>query len=298
MLTVSNHDICHPPAPVRRQSTRPVIVDRRPITPPESPPQTPASPPRNVHFQPVTCVSRPPNQVENYSLWYFEDHVYQCRHCHISRDKYNPAIRLCSRGRALSADVRVNVYSDQGEIYSKYGERSPNGTRRVRIELPNQYWRVKAMLRACEKSAQDTSASSTVAVHNGHPGRERRDSVMGDSQRKRRDSVMGDSDRKNSRERNPRHADDSDRVRHQSRSHSRSRSRSQDDEAERRRYEREYARSRGNGEERQTRYIHHYYPRAEETPSRSERGRRVIVVEIRGSKDDADRRTRRTSSRD
>jgi hypothetical protein len=105
-----------------------------------------------IKFAPtlVTGVSRPLNNDEHWTLYYFEDHAAKCVCCYSPYQVYKHGRRLCEEGRELAISVAGLLFklSQDGHIYSK----SADEHQYIRIEMPAKYEHVSELFKAIEKS--------------------------------------------------------------------------------------------------------------------------------------------------
>lgn len=117
----------------------------------DSPMSVPSSPKAKVGFADgfVTGVSRPVNNDEHWTLYYFETHAAKCKYCFNPDGVSKKGKQLCSHGHELAVDVARLVFRRKdGEVYSREKE----DHREVRVELPHDYVQTMSLLKAIQRS--------------------------------------------------------------------------------------------------------------------------------------------------
>jgi hypothetical protein len=102
-----------------------------------------------VDFAGVTGISRPVNNEEHWTLYYFEVHAAQCRSCEDPLEVSRSGRQLCDEGHQLATDVAELIFRRKdGKVYS----RTKDGEQEVCVEIPHGYDQTFSLLRAIQRS--------------------------------------------------------------------------------------------------------------------------------------------------
>jgi hypothetical protein len=107
-----------------------------------------------VDFAGVTGVSRPVNNEEHWTLYYFEAHAATCETCMYPLDVSKAGKQLCDEGHKLAIDVAELIFRRKdGEVYS----RVKDGEQEVRVEIPHGYDQTLSLLKAIQRTLRKGS---------------------------------------------------------------------------------------------------------------------------------------------
>ncbi|KIW04283.1 uncharacterized protein PV09_04580 [Verruconis gallopava] len=111
----------------------------------------PGSP--KVGFAGVTGVSRPMENDEHWTLYYFEAHAALCEMCHNPLRVSREGKQLCHIGYELAIDVAdILVYRRKDDkVYSRVRD----GEREVRVEIPCNYEQTLSLLKAINRAIRE-----------------------------------------------------------------------------------------------------------------------------------------------
>lgn len=118
-------------------------------------PSSPKSPKVGFADGFVTGISRPVNNDEHWTMYYFETHAAKCKSCFDPLVVSKTGKQLCSEGHELAFDVaRLIFRRKDGEVYSREKE----DHREVRVELPHDYVQTLSLLKAIQRSLKNGEA--------------------------------------------------------------------------------------------------------------------------------------------
>lgn len=109
---------------------------------------------------PVSAVSRPMSDNENWALSDFEMHAQRCTYCHDPYEVHRNHDQLCEIGHRLAQEVAVFLYNRDGETYSTVEENN----KLVHVEIPAGFTQVRDLLRAIERSLRHRSRTPFVSM--------------------------------------------------------------------------------------------------------------------------------------
>jgi len=97
----------------------------------------------------ITSVCRPLRSSEHWTLYYFETHAANCKHCFEPLSVSRLGKQLCEEGNELAVDVARLIFCRRdGSVYSREKE----GSRDVRVELPHNYAQTMGLLMAIQRA--------------------------------------------------------------------------------------------------------------------------------------------------
>lgn len=115
-------------------------------------PSSPKSPKVGFAEGLVTSISRPVNNEEHWTLYYFETHAVKCKSCFEPLTVAKTGRQLCSVGHELAVDVARLVFRRKdGAVYSREKE----DHKEVRVELPHDYKQCLSLLKAIQRSLKN-----------------------------------------------------------------------------------------------------------------------------------------------
>lgn len=99
----------------------------------------------------VTGISRPVNNEEHWTLYYFEAHAAQCRFCELPLQVATSGRQLCDEGHQLAIDVAELIFRQKdGKVYSHVKDRGQE----VRVEIPHGYEQTLSLLKAIQRASR------------------------------------------------------------------------------------------------------------------------------------------------
>jgi hypothetical protein len=114
-----------------------------------------------VDFAGVTGISRPVNNEEHWTLYYFEAHAAQCRTCEDPLQVSRSGKQLCDEGHQLAIDVAELIFrSKDDKVYSYVKDNEQE----VRVEIPHGYEQTLSLLKAIQRA----SRKKEKFIHKSH----------------------------------------------------------------------------------------------------------------------------------
>jgi len=103
-----------------------------------------------VGFAGVTGISRPVNNEEHWTLYYFEAHAATCDSCVDPLRVSKSGRQLCDEGHQLAIDVAELIFFRRrdGEVYSHIQDEGQE----VRVEMPHGYDQTLSLLKAIHRA--------------------------------------------------------------------------------------------------------------------------------------------------
>jgi hypothetical protein len=98
----------------------------------------------------VTGISRPLTNIEDWTLYYFEDHAQSCPSCRNPYKVHKAGKQFCDKGHQLAVDVADLLFRLRvdGEVYSRTNREATE----VRVEIPCKYVHVAQLFKAIQRS--------------------------------------------------------------------------------------------------------------------------------------------------